>query len=63
MGAGNIITNYHLCGFNVYIFADLVKHGVLTLVGEIWRSRTRKRLTRKHSGHISVCHSVVPGEH
>ena len=25
---------------DVYIFVDLVKRGVLTLVGEIWRCRT-----------------------
>ena len=33
------LCNDYFWGFNVYIFVDLVKHAVLSLVGEIWHYR------------------------
>ena len=47
------ITEY-FCGFNVYIFVDLVKHGVLNLVNEIQHYRNYSYYSYYHPMHSLV---------
>ena len=42
-----IVYNYHFSDFNVSIFVDFIKHGVLSLVGEIRGVLFRQRCMKE----------------